>query len=252
MIAAGEGTERIETALAALLPNVRLARVDRDSTRRSGSAEKIFEAAAKGELDVLVGTQMLSKGHDFPKLNLVGVVNADGALFSADFRAAERLAAQLMQVAGRAGRADGSGRVLIQTRFPAHAVYQAVAAQDYARYAALATEERRLNRFPPFSYLALLRAESQKKDLLEKFMLAASTAAHEEANADKSAESHIEVWDTVPSSLARKAGFERQQLLVQADSRRSLQDMLTRWLPRVRAQKAGAVRWVIDVDPQEV
>ncbi len=250
MIAAGEGTERIETALAAALPKVRMARVDRDSTRRVGSAEKIFALAAKGELDVLVGTQMLSKGHDFPKLNLVGVVNADGALFSADFRAAERLAAQLLQVAGRAGRADGSGRVLIQTRFPAHAVYQAVAAQDYASYAAIASEERRLNRFPPFSFLALMRAESKKKDVLEKFLAAANVSAHEEAAAIGAAGIHV--WDAVPSTLTRKAGFERQQLLVQAESRKLLQELLTRWLPRVRAQKTHAVRWVIDVDPQEV
>ncbi|MEI6738545.1 MAG: primosomal protein N', partial [Pseudomonadota bacterium] len=139
-----QGRERIEIALQAALPNARIARVDRDSTRRRGSAEKIFSAAANGEIDILVGTQMLAKGHDFPKLTLVGVVNADGAVFSADFRAAERMAQQIMQVAGRAGRADLAGRVLIQTRFPEHPVYQAVASHNYTEFVDAALAERRI------------------------------------------------------------------------------------------------------------
>jgi primosomal protein N' (replication factor Y) (superfamily II helicase) len=250
MIAAGEGTERIESALAAALPAVRMARVDRDSTRRVGSLEAIFSRAEAGALDVLVGTQMLSKGHDFPSLALVGVVNADGALFSADFRAAERLAQQIMQVAGRAGRASRGGRVLIQTRFPEHAVFQAIAAQDYPRFAESAMRERKQNHLPPFSYLALLRAESQKPDALNAFLGAAKAAADESAAALPG--NHVRVWDAVPSTLTRKAGFERQQLLIQADTRRALQDLLAAWMPLVRALPQRAVRSVIDVDPQEV
>jgi primosomal protein N' (replication factor Y) len=223
--------------------------VDRDSTRRVGSAENIFALAEKGELDVLVGTQMLSKGHDFPKLNLVGVVNADGALFSADFRAGERLAAQLIQVAGRAGRADGRGRVMIQTRFPGHPVFQAVALHDYARYAVIAMHERQQNHLPPFSYLALLRAESQKRDSLEAFLAEMTAAARTEA---AFIGTEICIWDPVPSTLARKAGFERQQLLIQADSRRALQELLARWMSHLRTNKAHGVRWIVDVDPQEV
>lgn len=250
MIAAGEGTERIESALAAALPHARMARVDRDSTRRVGSLEAIFARAAAGALDVLVGTQMLSKGHDFPNLTLVGVVNADGALFSADFRAAERLAQQIMQVAGRAGRASRAGRVLIQTRFPQHPVFDAIAAQDYPRFAESAMRERQQNHLPPFSFLALLRAESQKPEALAAFLADAKVAADQCARTLNHKQIHV--WDAVPSTLMRKAGFERQQLLIQADTRRALQDLLAAWMPQVRELRQRSVRWVLDVDPQEV
>lgn len=250
MAPAGQGTERIEAALRAKLPGARIARVDRDSTRKRGSAEKIFDAAAAGELDVLVGTQMLSKGHDFPSITLVGVVNADAAMFSADFRAAERMVAQLSQVAGRAGRADLPGRVLIQTRFPTHPLYEAVAAQDHARFARMAMAERKSANLPPYAYLALLRAEAKSGDALSAFLShavesAASTLA-DEPNPS------LHVWDPVPAPLARKAGFERQQLMVQADSRGALQRFLAAWLPLVRRHETRAVKWVIDVDPLEV
>ena len=251
LIAAGHGTERVEAALQAALsatsPSARMARVDRDTTSKRGAAEKIFEAAASGELDVLVGTQMLSKGHDFPRVTLVGVVNADGAMFSADFRAAERLAAQLMQVAGRAGRAQLPGRVLIQTRFPHHPLYVAVAEQNYPRFAALAMAERRHAKLPPFSFLALLRAESRKPEALRNFMVNAANTAQTPA-----LEHSITVWDPVPPTLARKAGYERSQLMVQAETRAGLQRFLAVWLARVRAKPASAVKWVIDVDPIEV
>jgi primosomal protein N' (replication factor Y) (superfamily II helicase) len=251
LIAAGSGTERVEealeTILRASLPDIRMARVDRDATRRRGSAEKIFAAAAKGELDVLIGTQMLAKGHDFPKVTLVGVVNADGGIFSADFRAAERLAAQLMQVAGRAGRATLPGRVLIQTRFQSHPLYQAVAGHDYRSFAQIALAERAHAHLPPFSFLALLRAEARNKHALAEFMQQAAA----DANAIRGTEG-VTVWDPVPATLARKAGFERRQLMVQANTRRDLQGFLAKWLPLVRAHKANAVKWVIDVDPQDV
>lgn len=247
MVPAGQGTERIESALRAHLPDARIARVDRDSTRRRGSAEKIFDAAAAGELDVLVGTQMLSKGHDFPRITLVGVVNADGAMFSADFRAAERMVAQLTQVAGRAGRADLPGRVLIQTRFATHPLYQAVAAQDHARFAEMAMAERKLAHLPPYTFLALLRAEAKAEAVLRDFMIHAVDAARG-LQTDKS----LQVWDPVAAPLSRKAGFERQQLMVQAGSRAVLQQFLAKWLPRVSEYESRAVKWVIDVDPQEI
>ncbi len=249
LVPAGQGTERIEAALRQKLPNARIARVDRDSTRKRGAAEKIFDAAAAGEIDVLIGTQMLAKGHDFPRITLVGVVNADGAMFSADFRAAERMVAQLCQVAGRAGRADLPGRVLIQTRFATHPLYQAVAAQDHARFAEMAMGERKLANLPPFTYLALLRAEAKSADALNAFMqhvVEAAKAASVDANAS------LHVWDPVPAPLARKAGYERQQLMVQAGSRGALQQFLTAWLPLVRQRESRAVKWVIDVDPLEV
>ncbi len=268
LIAAGEGTERVESSLQAALPGLRMARVDRDSTRKRGSAEKIFERAAKGELDVLVGTQMLSKGHDFPNITLVGVINSDGAIFSADFRAAERLAAQMMQVAGRAGRAQLPGRVLIQTRFPGHAVYQAIAAQNYAQFSAVALKERALSHLPPYSFLAMLRAESRDSKMLTDFMQGAARLAGEQlaasqldspinAQSNKStAIPRLQVWDPVPPTLARKAGFERQQLMIQADSRKSLQQFLAVWLPQVSdyqaKHKLRNIKWIIDVDPQDV
>ena len=247
LMPAGQGSERVEIALRTHLPGARIARVDRDSTRRRGSAEKIFEAAAAGELDVLVGTQMLSKGHDFPRITLVGVVNADGAMFSADFRAAERMVAQLTQVAGRAGRADLPGRVLIQTRFAKHPLYQAVAAQDHARFATMAMAERRNARLPPFTFLALLRAEAKTEAALHDFLLFATECAR-----SLQSQNNLQVWDPVAAPLSRKAGFERRQMMVQADSRNELQRFLAKWLPMVRVREARGVGWVIDVDPLEV
>jgi primosomal protein N' (replication factor Y) (superfamily II helicase) len=257
LVAAGEGAERVESSLQAALPGLRMARVDRDSTRKRGSAEKIFEQAAKGELDVLVGTQMLSKGHDFPNITLVGVINSDGAIFSADFRAAERLAAQMMQVAGRAGRAQLAGRVLIQTRFPGHPVYQAIAAQNYAQFAAIALKEREASHLPPYSYLAMLRAESRDSQVLADFMVGAARLAGEQVAASTNdMQKEVQVWDPVPPTLARKAGFERRQLMVQAKSRKALQQFLGAWLLQVSEYQANHklrnLKWIIDVDPQDV
>ncbi len=247
---AGQGSERIEAALREKLPSARIVRVDQDSTRKRGAAERIFAAAARGEIDVLVGTQMLSKGHDFPKITLVGVVNADSAMFSADFRAAERMVAQLCQVAGRAGRADLPGRVLIQTRFPTHPLYQAVAKQDHARFAEIAMAERKSASLPPYSFLALLRAESKTLATLNAFMrevVAAASATRESADFDG-----VHVWDPVPATLAKKADYQRQQLMIQANARSTLQQFLTAWLPQVRAAAPSAVNWLIDVDPLDV
>ena len=247
LVPAGQGTERIELALRTRLPQARIARVDRDSTRRRGSAEKIFAAATRGDLDVLVGTQMLSKGHDFSRITLVGVVNADGAMFSADFRAAERMVAQLMQVAGRAGRANLRGRVMIQTRFAKHPLYSAIAAHDHGQFAAMALAERKQARLPPFTYLALLRAEAKSAAVLDQFMAAAVSEARQGCPLEG-----VQVWDPIPATLARKAGFERKQLMVQADSRPAMQQFLSAWLPAVQRHELRAVRWSLDVDPQDV
>ncbi|MFM7460818.1 MAG: primosomal protein N', partial [Burkholderiales bacterium] len=211
---AGQGSERIEDALVAAFPDRRIARVDRDSTRRRGSAEAIFAAAEKGEIDILVGTQMLTKGHDFPKMTFVGVINADGAVFSADFRAAERMAQQLMQVAGRAGRAQLPGRVLIQTRFVEHPVYQAVASHNYAAFVSAALAERRLMHLPPYSYLALLRTESRDAGALDSFLSSAQQHAHSvlAASTRTGGAGGLRVWEPVTANLERKAGYVRKQL----------------------------------------
>jgi primosomal protein N' (replication factor Y) len=241
----GEGTQRIEETLAKALPGAVIARVDRDSTARKGELERLFARIRSGEIDVLVGTQMLAKGHDYPALTLVGVIGADSALFSADFRAAERLHAQLVQVAGRAGRAERPGEVLIQTDFPAHPLYAAVASHDFDRFADAALEERRTAGFPPFSHLALLRAESKKAGEALAFLDLAARLARRRAHG-------IEVFDPVPATLERKAGFERAQLLVRAPARAALQPFLRSWREALSARDERRVRWSIDVDPQEV
>ncbi len=241
----GHGTQRIEETLAAALPGARIARVDRDSTARKGALGDVLERVRSGEIDVLVGTQMLAKGHDYPALTLVGVLDSDSALFSADFRASERLFSQLVQVSGRAGRAERAGEVLIQTDFPSHPLYAAVARHDYEAFASEALEERRIAEFPPFSHLALLRAESKKSGEAIAFLKAA-------ARAGKRISDQVEVFDPVPAPLERKAGFERAQLLVRSGSRAALQRFLHEWKAVISAKGERGVRWSLDVDPQEV
>jgi primosomal protein N' (replication factor Y) len=241
----GHGTQRVEDALTEALPAARIARIDRDSTARKGALGEVLERVRAGEIDVLVGTQMLAKGHDYPALTLVGVIGADNALFSGDFRAAERLYAQLTQVSGRAGRADRPGEVLIQTDFPHHPLYAAVAAHDFDRFATDALEERRIAGFPPFAHLALLRAESKREGEALAFLKGAARLA-------RRAGREIEVFDPVPATLERKAGFERAQLLVRSGSRAALQPFLRRWRASLTADANRRVRWSLDVDPQEL
>ena len=253
VVAVGEGTERIEQALARAIPGARIERADRDTVKKRGDMERFIERVRAHEIDIMVGTQMLSKGHDFPNLTLAGVINADGAMFSADFRASERLVAQLIQVAGRAGRAERSGRVLIQTRFVSHPFYRAVVANDYTGFARLALDERRAAHLPPFSHLALLRAEGRSGEAVERFVGAAREAAlRAQLLSDQSETASVDLWDPVPATLAKKAGFERRQLMAQSASRAALQGFLSRWLPAVDQIKAGGVRWIVDVDPIDI
>ena len=241
----GHGTQRLEQALADALPGARIARVDRDSTARKGALGKVLDQVRDAELDVLVGTQMLAKGHDYPRLTLVGVVGGDSALFSADFRAAERLYALITQVAGRAGRAELAGEVIVQTDFPGHPVYAAVAAHDFAAFADAGLEERRIALFPPFAHFALLRAESKAAGKALDFLrLAARTG--------NALDRRVEIFDPVPATLERKAGFERAQLLVRAKSRSAMQHFLRDWKAALDAHDERRVRWSLDVDPQEV
>ena len=241
----GHGTQRVEEALGEALPGARIARVDRDAAIRKGALQDVFAKVRKGEIDILVGTQMLAKGHDYPRLTLVGVLDPDSALFSADFRAAERLFAQLVQVSGRAGRADRPGEVIIQTDFPAHPLYAAVAKHDFDRFAADALDDRRIAGFPPYSHLAMLRAESKKAGEAVAFLQGAARMA-------RKLEPAVEVFDPVPAPLERKAGFERAQLLVRSGSRAALQPFLRRWRDALTRQADRRVRWTLDVDPQDV
>ena len=241
----GQGTQRVEEALRAALPGAAVARVDRDAAAKRGALGETFRKVRAGEIDVLVGTQMLAKGHDYPRLTLVGVLESDSALFSADFRSAERLFALLVQVAGRAGRAELPGEVLVQTDFPWHPLYAAVARQDYAAFAGEALDERRIAGFPPFAHLAILRAESKRTGEAAQFLRRAATLA-------RRLSSLIEVFDPVAPPLERKAGFERSQLLVRARSRSALQPFLGEWRARLASRDDRRVRWTLDVDPQEV
>ena len=241
----GQGTQRVEETLAAALPGARIARVDRDTTARRGALKEVLGRVRSGEVDILVGTQMLAKGHDYPRLTLVGVLDSDSALFSADFRAAERLFGQLSQVAGRAGRGELPGEVIIQTDFPGHPLYAAVASHDYERFAVEALDERHVAHFPPYSHLALLRAEAQKPGQALGFLERA-------ARVGRGLGGPVEVFDPVPSRLERKAGFERAQLLVRADARPVMQSFLGRWREALAADPERRVRWSLDVDPQEV
>jgi primosomal protein N' (replication factor Y) len=244
----GAGTERIETALARLFPRARIERIDRDSTRRKGSLEEKLRRVHAGEADILVGTQMLAKGHDFPNLTLVGVLNADQGLYSADFRSEERLVQQLVQVAGRAGRADKPGEVLIQTFHPDNPAFAALAHHDYREFGSYALAERAAAQYPPFAHLALLRAESPKPDAGLAFL----RAAHGHAEGLVEAEV-VHLMDPVPSPMERRAGRYRAQLLVQAGARKALHDFLNVWLMQLEIEKRGRqVRWSLDVDPVEM
>ena len=240
----GHGTQRLEETLAAALPGARIARVDRDSTARKGALADVLDQVRDEEVDILVGTQMLAKGHDYPRLTLVGVVDSDCALYSVDFRAGERLFSLLTQVAGRAGRAGEPGEVLIQTDFPTHPLYAAVAAHDYAAFADAALEERRVARFPPFAHIALLRAESKHAGEAVAFLREAARIA-------RGLGGKVEIFDPVPAPLERKAGFDRAQLLVRAASRATLQPFLRRWKAALDEKDDRRVRWSLDVDPQE-
>ncbi|SNR79781.1 replication restart DNA helicase PriA [Methylobacillus rhizosphaerae] len=241
----GHGTQRLEEVLVKLLPEARILRVDRDSTRRKNALDHMLAAVHAGEVDILIGTQMLAKGHDFPNLTLVGVLDTDSALFSPDFRATERLFAQLMQVAGRAGRADKAGEVLIQTTLPEHHLFNALRGQDYAAYASGILQEREIAQFPPYEFLALVRAEANDYAPVQGFLQFAAEAAREMGSAAL-------VYDPVRPQMERLKGMERGQLLMQASSRQVLQQLLRQLTPQMRAHPlSNRVRWNVDVDPQE-
>jgi len=241
--AMGRGTQRVEETLAARFPTARIVRVDRDTARRRASLAQTLAGIGRGEADILVGTQLLAKGHDFPLLTLVGVLDADGALFSTDYRSVERLFATLAQVAGRAGRAERPGEVLVQTRFPGHALFQALIAHDYAAFAAAQLTEREAAGFPPFVHEAALRAESP--------MLAQSMAFLETASRLVPVPEEVRMYDPVPHVITRRADLERAQLLVQSHSRPALQAFLRAWSERLFATAPRQVRWHLDVDPIE-
>ena len=240
----GQGTQRVQAALARHFPAARVLRIDRDTTRGKNAWPTMRRQIHAGEIDILVGTQILAKGHDFPRLNFVGVLNSDSLLYSTDFRAAERLFALLTQVAGRAGRADIQGEVMIQTEFPRHPLYLALAGGSYAAFANAALAERRQAGFPPFVHQALLRAEAPKLETALAFLADAGRIG-----AARSPD--VVIYDAVPATMVRLAGRERAHLLVQSASRARLQAFLAAWLERLPRAPSTSVRWSLDVDPVE-
>ena len=243
----GRGTERLEEQLAEALPGARVARIDADSTKHKGALEAQLAAVHAGEVDILVGTQMITKGHDFRRITLVAAVNPDTALFSSDFRAPERLFSLLMQAAGRAGRdAEHAGRseMWVQTWHPEHALYKSLKAHDYEAFAKSQLAEREAANLPPYSHLALLRAEAKTAEAAKAFLDAAAAAMTEDER--------VFVYPPVPMSVARVADVERMQMLVEASHRGALQQLLWAWVPELHAlrrEHRGVVRWAVDVDP---
>ena len=243
---AGFGTQRLEAALRDRFPGARVLRVDRDTTQRQGTFATMRQAIAEGEVDILVGTQMLAKGHDFPRLTLVGVLGADNALYSADFRATERLFALLEQVAGRAGRGALHGEVIVQTDFPEHPLFEALVEHDYDHFAEALLAERRNLRLPPFGYLALLAAEARTRGAVSAFLERAAERGRELTGAG---DGDCEVYPPVAAALGRRAGMERGQILVQSAKRGSMQSFLTLWRTELERLRPGTVRWSLEVDP---
>lgn len=243
----GQGTERLEQELAARFPEHGIVRIDRDSTRRKGAMSRLLESAQRGEGRILVGTQMLAKGHHLPEISLVAIVDADQGLFGTDFRSIERLAQQVIQVAGRAGRAERPGEVIIQTHYPDHPLLHTLLRDGYAALARQLLDERRQMALPPYAALALLRAESPTAEPPLVFL--------EEARqqAEALAPDGVELMGPVPAPMERRAGRFRAQLLLQAARRQNLQRLLERWVDRLAQLRSGRrVRWSLDVDPMEM
>jgi primosomal protein N' (replication factor Y) len=241
----GQGTEKIEQTLTTLFPGVGCARLDRDVIRRRSDFEQTMRRVGSGEARILVGTQMVTKGHDFPNVTLVVVLNADQGLFSTDFRAPERLAQTIVQVAGRAGRGEKPGEVLIQTEFPGHPLLLSLIAEGYDGFAQTALSERRETGWPPFSRLAALRDSAVTAEAALEFLVNARCLAQ--------APRGVRLLGPVPAAMSKRAGRYHAQLLLESRDRLRLHGFLESWLPRIESlPSARRVRWALDVDPMEL
>jgi primosomal protein N' (replication factor Y) len=243
----GAGTERLEAALQKHFPDIGIARIDRDTTRRKGTMQTLLDSVHDGSRRILIGTQMLAKGHHFPEITLVGIVDIDQGLFSADFRATERMAQLITQVAGRAGRAEKPGQVLIQTHHPDHPLLQLLLREGYGVFARAALEERRQAALPPYHRMALLRAEAVDTRLPLQFL------EHARSLVETLGVAGVQILGPVAAPMERRAGRVRAQLLLQASRRADLHRLLEPWLQQLETDRLGRkVRWSIDVDPQEM
>ena len=246
LVEVGEGTQRVEDALELRFPNARLLRIDRDSTRRKGELQTLLEQARDGEADILLGTQLITKGHDFPEVAMVGILEADQGLHSTDFRASEALFQQILQVSGRAGRRHEVGQVYIQTRFPEHPFFARVIGHDFVGFADELLEQRKIAQYPPYGFFALLRAESTHQAKALQFL--------RRARHDIIAAQGVQLMDAIPAPMERRAGRYRAQLLITAEQRSHLNASLVSWLEFLQtnpdAKKLSAsVRWSLDIDP---
>jgi primosomal protein N' (replication factor Y) len=240
----GQGTERVEEELQQAFSQARILRIDSDSTRRKYAMTQILESIHKGEVDILVGTQMLAKGHHFPKVTLVGVINIDGGLYGTDFRDTERMGQLLVQVAGRAGRADEPGEVIIQTYHPDNPLLIRLIRKGYAAFADVALKERKAADFPPYSRLALLRAEAIQLELAMDFL---NKAKWQMPHCDG-----VQSWGPVSAPMERRDKWYRTQLLLQSEQRELLHRLLSQWLPLLPPLAGHKVRWSLEVDPQNL
>lgn len=243
----GRGTQRIEETLAGLLPTANILRIDADSTRNKGQMEALLQQAHSGEADVLVGTQMIAKGHDFANVTLVLALNVDASLYSHAYRAPERLFAQLMQVAGRAGRRAGDARMVVQTRYPQHPLFDALKAHDYESFASHEMQARKDARMPPFSHQATIRADHKKLANCLQFLSTARELGEPLVDADNP----VFMCDPVPLTVVRVGGIERAQMLIESESRPALHRFLTQWLAQLH-ELPGSVRWFLEVDPVDL
>ena len=253
--AVGQGTEKIEETLATIFPDTPCIRLDRDVVRRRGDMEEAMRRMASGEARILVGTQMVTKGHDFPNVTLVVVLNADQGFFSTDFRAPERLAQTIVQVAGRAGRGDKAGEVLIQTEFPEHPLLLSLLREGYEGFAGAALTERRQASWPPFSRLAAVRDSARTAEAALTFLTEARKTA-EILRGDRAGDAPgrgIRLLGPAPAAMAKRAGRFHAQLLLESADRATLHRFLDAWLPALESLQSGRrVRWALDVDPIEI
>ena len=246
LIEVGHGTQRLDRTLAEHFPGARILRIDRDSTRRKGSMEKMIREITTGNADILIGTQMLAKGHHFPRLTLVGIIDADAGLLSTDFRATERMAQLIVQVSGRAGREDRPGVVFIQTHFPGHPLLQTLVSQGYNEFSGLLLAERMKAQLPPYSYLALLGAEAASREAAEKFLHGARRQLHK-------LNTGLDISGPVSAPIEKRKGRYRHQLLIQSANRNLLKKAIAPWCRSLESiPEAKRTRWYLDMDPQDM
>ena len=245
LFAVGHGTQRLYETLTELLPKAKILRIDRDNTRRKGVMQALLGDIHTGDADILIGTQMLAKGHHFPRVTLVGIIDADRGLFSIDYRAGERMAQNLVQVSGRAGRSRQTGTVIIQTHYPNHPLLTALTKHDYGQFAQLLLTERKQTQLPPFSYQTLLRAAANKPQTAEKFLQLAKQKLRDTYN------NTYTIYGPFPAPMEKRAGLYRFQLLIQTEHRKNLRNLLPLWAKELESI-GKKIRWSLDVDPQDM